>query len=134
MNNSESFAGWLNKELDRRGWSRSEAARRGEISPSMFDKVIGGFANPGPDFLIGVARAFGLTRREVFQRAGMIEPDPPTDTPTIREMNEAFAYLTSEEQRNWLRMLENYVADRRGVYRADIADVALRPGATSDSA
>jgi transcriptional regulator with XRE-family HTH domain len=56
----ESFESWLNKELNNRGWSQSEVARRSGISPSMFSQVISGVANPGPDFLIGVARAFNL--------------------------------------------------------------------------
>ncbi len=70
----ESFTEWLQKELDRRGWSRSEAARRGDISPSMFNKVLGDFANPGLDFLIGVSRALGIPREEVFRRAGVLPP------------------------------------------------------------
>jgi transcriptional regulator with XRE-family HTH domain len=41
------FSEWVVVELDERGWSRSEAARRGGISPSMFDKVINGQAKPG---------------------------------------------------------------------------------------
>lgn len=64
----------------------------------------------------GIAQAFGITRREAFQRAGMIEPEPPTDTPTIREMNQEFAYLTTEEQELWLGMLKTYVAERKRGY------------------
>jgi transcriptional regulator with XRE-family HTH domain len=70
------FSLWIGQELDRRGWSRSEAARRGSISPSAMDKVIGGFANPGIDFCRGVARAFGLPLEEVFRLAGILPPKP----------------------------------------------------------
>ena len=41
------FAEWIVDELNSRGWSRSEAARRGSISPSMMDKVITGSSEPG---------------------------------------------------------------------------------------
>lgn len=68
------FVEWLNHELEERGWSRSEAARRGEFSSSMLDKVIGGFAQPGLDFCRGIARAFGVPLEEVFRRAGIL-PD-----------------------------------------------------------
>jgi len=112
----ESLENWLNEQLRTRGWSQSEAARRSGISPSMFSQVMSGVANPGPDFLKGIAQAFGITRREAFQRAGMIEPEPPTDTPTIREMNQEFAYLTTEEQELWLGMLKTYVAERKRGY------------------
>ena len=68
----EGFAGWVQSKLDEKGWSRLEAARRGEISASMFDKVINGYANPGPDFCTGVARAFGIPPEDVFRRAGLL--------------------------------------------------------------
>jgi len=74
MKMMETFADWLREQLDTRGWYRSEAARRGDISASMFDKVINGYANPGLDFLIGVSRALGIPREEVFRRAGVLPP------------------------------------------------------------
>ena len=54
------------KELESRGWSRSEAARRGDISPSMFDKVINGYAEPGMKFLKGISKAFGISLHEAI--------------------------------------------------------------------
>lgn len=68
----ESFARWINSELDKRGWSRSEAARRGEISDSMFSKVISGYANPGLNFCRGVSRAFAVPLEDVFRLAGIL--------------------------------------------------------------
>ena len=65
---TDEFAQWLYDELQHRGWSRREAARRGEISASMFDKVIGGYAKPGLEFCNAVARAFKITRQEVLRR------------------------------------------------------------------
>ena len=59
------FSEWLISELERRGWSRSEAARRGGISSSMIDKVINGYSKPGIRFLEGIAQAFGITLAEV---------------------------------------------------------------------
>jgi transcriptional regulator with XRE-family HTH domain len=101
----ESFPTWLNNELEKRGWTQSEAARRGEVSQSMFAKVISGHANPGPDFLIGVSRAFGLTRREVFSRAGIIEPDSP-NTSMVKEMQTLFAALSEDDQRAILKQVK----------------------------
>lgn len=56
----ETLITWINQQLNDRGWSRSEAARRGGISSSMIDKVIGGFAQPGLDFCKGISRAFNV--------------------------------------------------------------------------
>lgn len=66
------FSEWVTKELEIRGWSRSEAARRGHISPSMFDKVINGYSKPGTKFLDGIARAFGMDPILVYRKAGLI--------------------------------------------------------------
>jgi transcriptional regulator with XRE-family HTH domain len=55
------FSEWIVSELERRGWSRSEAARRGDISPSMFDKVINGHSKPGLKFIEGIAKAFSIS-------------------------------------------------------------------------
>jgi transcriptional regulator with XRE-family HTH domain len=96
----ESFEQWLNKQLNDRGWSQSEAARRSGISASMFSQVISGVANPGIDFLDGVARAFGITRREVYARAGRIEPEPSSDTPSAKDLLTYFSTLMPEHQQS----------------------------------
>lgn len=70
----ESFTDWLTSELDTRGWSRAEAARRGGISASVLDKIISGYSQPGDKTCRGLARAFGLTTEEVMRRAGLIPP------------------------------------------------------------
>jgi len=123
MNNAH-FVDFLNSELEKRGWSRSEAARRGEISPSMFDKVIGGFAKPGPDFLDGVARAFGLTRREVYARAGRIEPEPDSDTPSARDLLTYFSSLMPDHQADVIEHAKALYALEKSEkpYRAVAAD------------
>jgi len=60
------FSEWLVGELEKRGWSRTEAAKRGSISPSMYDKVINGHSKPGMKFIEGVAKAFKMPAAEVM--------------------------------------------------------------------
>ena len=64
--NTMDFSEWIVSELAKKGWSRSEAARRGNISPSMFDKVINGYSKPGMKFIEGIAQAFGIPVVEVM--------------------------------------------------------------------
>lgn len=66
----ETFSEWLEGLLEERGWSRAEAARRGGISASMYDKVIKQESNPGPKFCMAVARAFDLDLDYVLEKAG----------------------------------------------------------------
>lgn len=81
---NDAFVGWLNKELEQRGWSRSEAARRGSISSSSYYKVITGQADPGLKFCTAVARAFRVPLDEVLLRAGMV----PSSRRRVDQVNE----------------------------------------------
>ena len=63
------FSEWLDSQLRKHGWSRSEAARRGNISASMMDKVINGYSKPGVKFIEGIARAFNIPPEEAFRAA-----------------------------------------------------------------
>ncbi len=90
------FSVWLNQELETRGWSRSEAARRGNVSASMFDKVINGQAKPGIDFCRGVAKAFNLPVIEVFRKAGIENTEDLGNK--AEEIKELFSQLTTENQ------------------------------------
>lgn len=68
----EEFTKWIDDELNRKGWSRSEAARRGGISDSMFSKIFSGVTTPGLDFCRGLARAFNVELEVVLRRAGIL--------------------------------------------------------------
>ena len=69
-----SFTTWLSRELDERGWSQSEAARRGQISGTMISMVLSEQARPGLDFMRGIARAFNIPLEDVFRLAGVLPP------------------------------------------------------------
>jgi len=84
------FVNWLTAELESRHWSRSEAARRGGISPSSFDKVINGYSQPGLAFCQGIARAFNMPLEYVFVQAGILPPEPLEDarlTDIVRQIS-----------------------------------------------
>lgn len=56
------FAVWLVHELEARGWSRAELARRsqGGITATAVDQVVNGQTRPGMKFARAVARAFDM--------------------------------------------------------------------------
>lgn len=116
---SEDFIKWLAEELQNRGWSQSEAARRGGISASMINAIMNRQTNPGLDFCKGIARAFGLPLDEVFRRAGIL--------PAVGELPEGWFELgvrvmaLSPDQRpavlqglqNFLRLAEGSLSAAR---------------------
>jgi transcriptional regulator with XRE-family HTH domain len=86
------FGLWLSQEIERRGWNRSEVARRGGISPSMLDKIINEFAKPGPKTCLALAKAFEMDETEVFRMAGIFPSHPRR---VVRERK--IVYVTGED-------------------------------------
>ena len=56
---SDKFRAWLSEELDQRGWSQSELARRAGVSQFAVSSVISGNRNPGADYRAEHCRADG---------------------------------------------------------------------------
>lgn len=95
----DELTSWIGIELERRDWSYSELARRADLSQSMVSKVMAGHANPGIDFLIGMARAFGVSREFIFRKAGLLQPEDieDEDLTLISLMNE-WRQLSDEDR------------------------------------
>ena len=112
------FADWLKQQLAEKGWKVAELARRSGVTPSYLSRVIRGERYIGHEAAKAIAGPMGLTVSEIKIAAGLEKPTPPTDTPEIKEINEAFAYLSPDEQAYWAGMLKCYVAERRREYSA----------------
>lgn len=89
----ETFVTWINTQLNDRGWSRSEAARRGGFSSSTLDKVIGGYSRPGLVLCRGLSRAFGVSQDEVFRLAGLL---PNQAAPRVRARRIVYEAATGD--------------------------------------
>lgn len=94
------FSKWLQAELNNRGWGQSDLARRSGLSTSQISNVLNGGRDAGPDFCIGVARALGISREEVFRQRGWLLREPTLVVPadadtrltdlaeTVRQLNQ----------------------------------------------
>jgi transcriptional regulator with XRE-family HTH domain len=89
------FAEWIESELNQRGWSRREAARRGGISPSMLDKVISRSSKPGMRFLEGISKAFEVPLHEVVTRS--LDEEYKDNLSFLSIFNELLNTMTDEE-------------------------------------
>jgi len=77
MVHSGDLTQWLSEEVDRRGWSYREIARRGGLSSGAISNVMTGNASPGWDLCLGLARALDVAPEEVFRKAGLLPALPP---------------------------------------------------------
>lgn len=70
------FATWLMREIETRGWTNAELARRAGISAASISMVVSGQKGVGLDFCLGVSRAFGQPPETVLRKAGLLPPIP----------------------------------------------------------
>lgn len=108
------FAGWIIDELQKRGWAQAEFARRAEISPSQVSRVLSGDAKPGPEFLQGTARAFGLPADAIMRRAGML-PDHGEVLPEARDWSARLMLLSPELRENVIAAVDNVIRLAEGL-------------------
>jgi len=109
MNNE--LARWLASELEKRGWSIRETARRAGLSHTPIANILANRTNPGLDVLVKLADALGKSREDVFRMAGILPSLPGIDddasivktletmkrlTPEVREGAAALTTAISE--------------------------------------
>lgn len=106
-----SFGDWLDHELTLRGWSQSEAARRGGVAASTIQQVVSGATQPGPKLCKAIARAFGMSEEEVFRRAGLL-PMPINSTAddqrSFQDFMKKFRRLSTEDQRYVIGLVDRF--------------------------
>jgi transcriptional regulator with XRE-family HTH domain len=105
------FINWLIEEIDKRGWSNSELARRASVAPATVSMIISGKSNPGLDFCVGVARAFNVPPEDVLRRAGLLPGRPGHDAQT-RRASYMFSRLSEDLQRYILTMMEALIEEQ----------------------
>jgi transcriptional regulator with XRE-family HTH domain len=98
------FGQWLVRELENRGWSQAELARRAHVSRTAISDVISSRRGAGPDLLKAIAEGFNLPKRQVFEAAGILPPDPEDD-PTTAEVNYLLTLLPQEDREEILELI-----------------------------
>lgn len=68
------FIAWLSSQLEERGWSIRELARRANSSPSTIASIANGSRKPGADACAAIAKALDVSPDDVFRLAGILPP------------------------------------------------------------
>ena len=97
------FVDWMATELERRGWSMSELARRAGMSHSLVSEVLAEKRYPTPDFVLAVARGAGADPVTLLRLAGHL-PDAPPPTDLDSTVGDIFRSLP-DTQRNAVAVL-----------------------------
>lgn len=72
------FTAWFNEEVQERGWTFRELARRAGVNGSTVSLVASGQRNPGLSFCVRIAGALGERPERVLRIAGLLPPLPPS--------------------------------------------------------
>jgi transcriptional regulator with XRE-family HTH domain len=73
---TETLGNWLLAELERRGWTQGELARRSHVNRSHISRMISGQRSPGIDALRGMAEALGMPLDDLSRMADEMPPRP----------------------------------------------------------
>lgn len=112
------FVTWLTVEMDKRGWSNSELARRAGITPSNVSMVISGTRQPGWDFCAKIARPLGHSPEHVLRQAGLLPALPaPDGDPLLSEILTLAKSLNADERRRLARVAQLYLTEQRERYK-----------------
>jgi len=95
------LADWIVQELNNRGWSIRELARRSELAHATINAVLRDRSKPGINFCIGITRAFRVPPEQVFRLAGLLPtiPSDGRDAQRKQQFDDYWKYLTSEDRR-----------------------------------
>ena len=118
IDRTQAFTNWLNKELDTRGISDRELARRGGVSHSSISLLRSG-QMPGLKVLRAIAAGLDVPLSAVLKEAGFDEP--LEQTPNLREANLLFSKLSNEEQDTVLTMMRALAEKKRAKSKASPA-------------
>jgi transcriptional regulator with XRE-family HTH domain len=111
---SENFRLWLEQELKGRGWSHGELARRASLAQATVSNVITGQRQPGCEFCIKAAQAFGLSPVLILVKAGILPSQEPTDDLTVQEITELARSLPPEDRAELLKYARFRYQQRNG--------------------
>ena len=99
------FADWLLEEMNIRGWSQADLARKSGLTTAGISRLISGNRKAGPKTVMAIAKGLKLPAEYVFIKAGIL-PEKPAVTMREIRMLKVLQGMTPEEQEEMLRIME----------------------------
>ena len=106
MSVSDEFRAWLSDELNRRGWSHNELARRAGISQVAVSNVLSGHRNAGCNFCVKVALAMDEPPEKLLRLAAILPASSAqSGDVTVTKILDVVRNLTPSQRQEALRYL-----------------------------
>ena len=117
MKNNMDFIDWLQEELDKRGWSRSELIRQirkngHKLTGSQLSRIMNREQEGTVEVIIGIASGLSLPREEVFRARGWLLSESIKEaqlklSPEVVEVAEEIERLPLAQRHTALRMAKS---------------------------
>lgn len=101
-----SFIAWLDDELEERGWSDLQLAKRAGISHPVLSKARSGNQAIGWEACVKIARALDLPPTLVLEKAGLL-PESTAD-PELEELAYLFQQLPEADRQRILAIARTF--------------------------
>ena len=101
---SDDFRGWLTKEINLRKWSKSELARKSDLSQSIISKMLLGSRNVTADQCIKIAQALDVSPEKLLRLANIL-PSTVSDNATVQEITDIARQLPPDIQEEILEFV-----------------------------
>jgi transcriptional regulator with XRE-family HTH domain len=95
------FIQWLEIELEKRHWRRSDLARAAGLTDTAITLVWNGQRKPGYKMCRGIAKALNISEETVVHHAGLLTIKPESDL-DFEEMKHLFLQMSKDEQEVFL--------------------------------
>lgn len=95
------FSTWLLHELNRRGWSQADLARKAYMTTSTVSNLLNGRRQVGLGTANSPAKAFRVPVPEILSVAGLI-PKIPESTAEEEQLLYLFRQMTEDQRRDLL--------------------------------
>lgn len=105
---SDKLSTWIVREIEQRGWSHRELARRAGVSQTAVSGTLSGDRKAGADFCIKVAQALGEPPEKALRLAGILPPLVSEDAPTFSDLMDIARNMSPQQRRealNFMRFL-----------------------------
>lgn len=104
------FNEWLNNEIQKRGWSLRETARKANLSPTLISLTLSGDP-PTFNTCAALAKAFDLPPMDVFEKAGLL-PETKKNDPNLQLANYKFSQLPEWQQKIVLKFMDGLIEEK----------------------
>lgn len=99
---SDDLKAWISQEVEQRGWSYRELARRAGVSHTLISRTLSGDMAPSADFCIKVANTINESPEKLLRLAGILPTSPASDDSAFQEIMELVRSLPPEDQKEIL--------------------------------